>query len=588
MTKRAAKKAYSFKISLPTAKECQLLLRKKSDAGNVVAVNMTRQKNGSFVTEVTFDDSSENYVYMFRADGVMLSDKNAKSIYGREQFGKRPEDKSLRNKKGSTAEALDAPLWADIVNTDAFPEDNYTANSLESLVLYELHVRSFTMDKSSKVNHPGTFLGVTEKLQYIKKLGVTGLMLMPVFDFDECSVNGKINFWGYECRNTFPFAPKASYSATGKPAEEFLEMIRKFHRAGIDVYMDMMLSGDFSVSQIQECIRYYACTYGIDGFRINDDIIPAYILLSDAETANCRFFVSRYDEGLMSKYPGRVIVQNDGFKNGMRRYLKGDEGLVRTFYDYMKDRRGSYVSAIADHNGFCLNDLYSYDVKHNEGNGENNRDGAEFNYSWNCGEEGLTQNRKIKSLRLKMMKNAVASVMLSGGIPMLCAGDEFGCTKQGNNNTYCQDNNVSYVDWTLKDKNKELYSFVRSMIMLRMENAALCMPRVTRESDYRGLGIPEISLHGTSPWLADYQPYNRLAGVYLCGDYCDEGDGEKTLRDFYIIFNMHWAEHNFVLPKRKDKELFVVTDTSKKLKEGTLCGHSISAEPRSVIVLGTK
>ncbi len=586
MKKKEAEKIYSFKVSIPGTAECCLVVYQKESGLINSSYEMDKHKNGMFTLDVCILGDIDAYKYAFLADGVMISDPEAKTIVGRECFGKRTKKGFAKGRTGDFENEKDV-VWAGLADTSRFNEDIYKANSLSNLILYELHVRTFTMGESSGVKHPGTFLGVSEKIQYLKKLGITGVMLMPVYDFDETGTQGKVNLWGYECRNTFWFAPKASYSATGRASEEFRGMVEKLHDNGIDVYMDLMFTKDVPISLMQSCIRYYACTFGIDGFRINEDVIPPYILLSDAEIANCRFFVSKYDEGLMSKYPERLIVHNDGFKNDMRRYLKGDEGMVRSFYDYMKERRGSYVSAIADHNGFCLNDLYSYDFKHNEQNGENNRDGADFNYSWNCGEEGDSQNRKIKSLRLKMMKNAVASVMLCGGIPMLCAGDEFGCTKQGNNNTYCQDNDVSYLDWSLKDKNKEFYSFVKKMISLRKENPAIGKARCTRETDYRGLGIPEISLHGTSPWLADYQAYNRLAGVYLCGDYCNEKDGEKSLRDFYIIYNMHWAEHNFVLPKRKGKDLFVVLDTSKKFKTGTLCDRSVIAEPRSVIILGT-
>lgn len=578
------KKEFSFSISVPDKKECTLFMYRHSESKPFSERKMKKLKNGVFFTNVDLSgEDIDSLEYIYKADGEEIPDIKAKRIIGREQFGKR----TVHGNKKSFATDEQTSVKYGIVDFTRFKEDTYVRNTADKLVLYELQIRSFTMHESSKTEHPGTFCGASEKVSYLKKLGITGVMLMPVFDFDECSVPNRVNLWGYACRNTYFFAPKASFSASGNSPKEYKQLIEKFHKAGIDVYMDMMFTDDIPQSIMLECMRMYACVYGVDGFKINNYQINPLLVLTDENLGNCRLFVSSADEALLSRYRERLLVMNDTYRNDMRRYLKGDEGLVPAVYNYLKNRsEGSVVGCLNDHNGFTLYDLYTYDIKHNLNNGENNRDGADFNYSWNCGEEGSTNNKRIKSLRLKMMKNAAAALFLTGGVPMISAGDEFGHTKLGNNNTYCQDNEISYLNWDAGKENKELYSFVKNMIVLRHSLKVLNVRHELRETDYKGVGIPDISLHGTSPWLVERNPYNRLIGAYLCGDYVmDETDGEKTPEDVYILFNMHWEKHEFVIPKRKDRRFTVLFDTAKKFHKGDITEESIVVEPRSIVLL---
>ncbi|MBR6358486.1 MAG: hypothetical protein IKS11_02460 [Lachnospiraceae bacterium] len=582
---------YSFSVSLPDSKECSVCLFHENETEPYLEVRMNRQKNGIFYAEIAISPKDEkNTAYYYKTgEGQIVTDPYAKHILGRDVFGEKNKFENEEIKTLSLENRVETPLLSKLTDTGRFADDLYVQNKKEDLVLYELQIRSFTADPSSRVKHPGTFAGAAEKVPYLKKLGITGVLLLPVYDFNENDISGKTNLWGYDCRETCYFAPKAGFAFDKKdPCREFKLLVEKLHKASIDVYMELMFLPDTPKSMMMDAARYYAVIYGIDGFHINDYQIDPVTFLSDPQLANCRLLVTNTDDALLSAFPGRAMRFNNSFMNDMRRYLKGDEGLVPAFYDRMKNRgEGSGVTYMADHNGFSLYDLYSYDVKHNEANGENGRDGEEFNYSWNCGEEGETKNRKVRALRSKMIRNAVTTLFLTGGIPMLNAGDEFGFSKNGNNNTYCQDNGLSYLDWTGLNKNREIYSFVRSMIAFRNDHPMLKRIRDLRETDYRGMGIPEISLHGTSPWRVDYQAYNRLAGVYLCGAYASE-DEESDASDLYVIYNMHWEKHDFVLPERRGKKLKVCIDTSGRKPSGAVNGGQITVEPRSIVVLDSE
>ncbi len=521
---------------------------------------MDRSKNGIFTTFVEHTPAS----YCFKSEGKIFNDPYALKILGREKFGKRT---------GENETAV-----ADMTFAKGFDAGNFDYD-LSKLILYKLHVRSFTKDPSSGVEHPGTYKGLAEKIPYLKKLGITGVLLMPVYEFDECLPGDEINLWGYGGVNTYFFAPKASYASESTNAcREFAETVKKLHDEGIAVFMEIMFGEGTSESLIAACLHHWANNYGIDGFRINDWQISVSCLVTDPYLSNCVFMVTDAEEKLVNLYPGRILRYNDGFMNDMRRYIKGDEGFVPVLYDYMKNRSVSAgVRYITDHNGFTLKDLYSFDVKHNDANGENGRDGRVSNYSWNCGEEGVTKNRKVLKLRMKMMKNALTVLLLSGGIPMLLAGDEFGNSQKGNNNAWCQDNETGWLDWSALSKNRELLKFVKELVALRKEHRILHELKTLGEIDRNGCGMPEISLHGETPWLIDCQPYNRLAGIYLCG----MADKDEIDDDFYIIYNMHWEKHLFRIPSG-DSESFEVVSCSDAGKGSS--DKEIPVEPRSVMV----
>lgn len=614
-----------FTAAMPGKISCELLLYRAGEEAPAAEFPMPQAAKGIFSLAVKFprqeEDRKDRYEYLYRVDGKYVCDSYALQLAGRDSFAREPD------------------YVRACVCIPEKRKSEHVRHALDELVLYKLHVRGYTMSPTSGVKHRGTYAGLAEKIPYLKELGINAVLLLPVTEFDELAeehrfrnkkVFGmpehryagqkegaapegvaekkKVNYWGYQTADTFYFAPKASYAAVPEHAcEEFAAMTAAFHKAGIDVYLEMMFHESCTQSQMLDVLRYWVRTYGIDGFHINDSELPLPLAAGDAYLQDTVFLAATVTEKLKNDYPGRLAEYRDSFCMDMRRYLKGDENLVPALYYYFKNCRmgAGSVYYIADHNGFTLRDLYSYDVRHNEANGENGRDGTEYNFSWNCGEEGITKKQKIEALRLKMMKNALGVLFLSRGIPMLLAGDEFARTKSGNNNSYCQDNEISWLDWSLLKKNKGLHEYIRLLIAFRKEHPMFWQERELRETDFLSCGYPEISLHGVSPWQVDVSGYNRLAGILFCGNYVRRQD-RAFEPHFYLMFNMHWEPHTFELPMQEETKWQLLFDTGEKKstrKKTPLeqqaetaetgaakeIGKTYRLQPRSIVVLcGTK
>ncbi len=603
---------YNFAVSMPGSSSCNLVLYKKGETSPAEVIPMEASALGVFSVSVQIPGKRgyTEYEYLYQTGESYVCDPYAAKINGREVFGEQA-----------------GVIRAEVYVPEKITGEVYKRQELSELVLYKLHVRGFTKGNASGVRKKGTYAGVAEKISYLKELGVNAVLLMPVVEFDELEANNKntksnvigapartyigqtaaklsktvkgklpedmeeklerkVNYWGYAA-DAYYFAPKSSYAfQPEKACEEFCRMVEKLHEAGIDVYLEMLFDNNVSQSFMLDCLRYWVRTYGVDGFHINEQQLPISLVAGDAYLQNTAFMLSEVPEWLKGKYPNRLLEYRDGFCMEMRRYLKGDEGMVPALTHYMKDRRceAARVHYIADHNGFSLADLYSYDVRHNEANGENGRDGSEYNCSWNCGEEGPTKSKKVQALRLRMMKNALALTILSQGTPMLLAGDEFGRTKQGNNNAYCQDNEISWLDWNFIRKNRDLLEFVKVLLRLRKEHPIFTMERELRETDFIGCGWPEISIHGTSPWQMDTSSYNRLAAYLYCGSYVRKPDYTFD-SNFYMIFNMHWTAHEFELPKLAGFSWKMEFDTGAGKRDEAFNGESLVLEPRSIVLL---
>jgi len=298
-------------------------------------------------------------------------------------------------------------------------------------------------------------------------------------------------------------------------------------------------------------------------------------VINDLFLKNIKFLGMNFDESGFSHrdMPERLFIINDSFQNGMRRFLKGDEGQLVNAGELIRDRGRSFgrINYMADHDGFTLNDVYSYDQRHNELNGEHNHDGREINYSWNCGAEGNTKKRKVLELRTRMIKNALAMLFLSQGIPMLFAGDEFANTHEGNNNPYCCDNEQGWVVWNRSKKALEIKSFVTELVKLRKEHPVFRNEAYLSGNDFAFTGVPDISFHGTKAWYPDFGYYSRTLGVCLNGEYASLSPKEKD-KSFLILINTHWEAHEFLLPIMKKGEWeFVFTTHSivrSSLKSG--------------------
>ncbi|MBI2361950.1 MAG: glycogen debranching protein GlgX [Elusimicrobia bacterium] len=415
---------------------------------------------------------------------------------------------------------------------------------LEEVIVYEVHLKGFTAHPSSKVRHPGTYLGFIEKIPHLKRLGVNAVELLPVHEFmvdDFLRERGLTNYWGY---NTAAFfAPEQSFAAGSVPGAavgEFKTLVRELHKAGIELILDVVynhtaegselgptlsLRGLDNPSYYQLCgpegsggrhymnhtgcgnsldmgrpaalrlvmdsLRYWATTMRVDGFRFDLASVLGRegghyststsffdAVSQDPVLSRLKLIAEPWDLGTyqVGNFPEDWSEWNGRFRDCLRKFAKGDPGqrpelgrrLSGSADLYGDDGRHAYnsVNFITCHDGFTLRDLVSYDGKHNEANGEGNRDGSDDNLSWNCGAEGEASDAAVEALRGRIARNHICHLFFSCGTPMLLGGDELLRTQRGNNNAYCQDNALSWHDWTLAERNSDFLEFTRKAIAL--------------------------------------------------------------------------------------------------------------------------
>jgi isoamylase len=526
---------------------------------------------------------------------------------------------------------------------------------MEDTIIYEMHVRGFTQSPSSGVGKPGKFAGIIEKIPYLQDLGITAVELMPIFDFDQTDVklfNGQTlpQYWGY---STFGFfAPQSLYCVTpqlGTHLQEFRDMVKAFHKAGIEVILDVAYNhtdeGDqdgptyefraidnttyyllspqdqsylnFSgcgntfncnhpVAQklIIESLRYWVQEAHVDGFRFDEGSIltrdengaPSahppvvwQIELSDS-LANTKVIAEAWDAaGLyqVGGFPGdRWSEWNGRYRDDIRSFVKSDPGMVGAVASRLSGSSDLYqasgrlptnsINFLCCHDGFTLNDLVSYNQKHNEINGEGNNDGNNNNLSWNCGAEGPSPDPAVEALRNQQVRNFAAILLLSRGVPMFLAGDEVRRTQQGDNNAYRQDNPVSWFDWTLLEKYADLRRFFKLMIEFRKAHAVLGRGQFFAQG--------EVTWYGTTLDTPDWNdPNARALAAALAG-----ANGDS---DIYVMLNMYWENLDFQLPP--DRKWFKSVDTGATPPgdiadpggEEPVAGNTCTVAGRSVVVL---
>ena len=514
----------NFSVAVPEGQTCELIIYKKGARASAFSQEMPYSDvagNLHFLSVVL--EQPEDYEYCYKIGGKIVPDPYGKAFSGREHWSvsKGKEKRTLRTR----------------IVTDTFDwgKSQFPHLKKEDVIAYSLHVRGFTKHSSSGVAHKGTFDGVTEKLPYLQKLGINQIHLMPVYEFDENQRH--VNYWGYG--KAYFFAPKASYAA-GDPVNEMKSLVRQMHLAGIEVILEMPFTEGTTFSLILDCLRYWVMQYHVDGFIVNPYICNPDELAKDPVLAK-----------------SKILKKEDGFQNVMRRFLKGDEGMIRDVICQLKNQDTQLYNYIASHNGFTLCDVVSYDGKHNEANGENNLDGPDYNYSWNCGAEGNSRKKAVNELRKNQIFNAFFLLLFAQGMPCILSGDEFMNTQKGNNNAYCQDNLISWLDWNQLSRQEELYTFVCRLIALRKA----CMKQIAKKSeDTMGRrGIPQISYRGEDTWQMPAERASKQLGEFY--------PEESTEKDFYIAYNMHWLSHSFALPSLpKGMEWVCIAGT----KEGVL------------------
>ncbi|WP_337551020.1 alpha-amylase [Clostridium sp.] len=460
-----------------------------------------------------------------------------------------------------------------------FPEETYDwemdqplKHPYDETILYRLHVRGFTRHTSSGTGERGTFRALTEKIPYLKELGITAVELMMPNEFQEVMMEdgadgnpyatgtptGRLNYWGYGAG--YLFAPKASYTS-GKekePEREFKDLVKEFHKNDIEVLVELYFTGEESAALAQEAVRFWVYEYHVDGVHLSG-FAPAELLASDPLLADTKLLAGSWDGVRVQKTAAAPKLRerrwhlgeyNEGFLIDMRRVLKGDEDQVGRLIYQTRRNPDAYgvINYMAATNGFTMMDMVSCEQKHNEANGENNRDGSDYNYTWNCGVEGTTRKKKIVQMRKKQLRNAFLLLFLSQGTPMFLAGDEFGNSQNGNNNAYCQDNEISWLNWHQLEANRDIYEFVKYMIAFRKAHPVFHLPVEPKNIDYLVCGHPDVSYHGVKTWCPEFENFRRQLGILYCGEYGRRADG--TSDDyFFVAYNMHWEPHEFDLPK---------------------------------------
>lgn len=527
-------------------------------------------------------------------------------------------------------------------------------------IIYEMHVRGFTRHPSSGVpaNKRGTYAGLIEKIPYLTQLGITAVELLPVFQYDaqDCPP-GHVNYWGYSPVSFF--APHQAYSSRRGPlgaVDEFRDMVKALHRAGIEVILDVVynhtaegghdgptlcwrgfensayyilerdrsqyanysgtgnsLNGNHPIVRrmILDSLRYWVEHMHVDGFRFDLASILArdssgrlmsdppvlWDIETDPALAGVKIIAEAWDAAgvyQVGSFLGDSWKEWNGrFRDDVRAYLRGDPDSVRPFgyrflgspdiFGHEEREPEQSVNFVTCHDGFTLNDLVSYDSKHNDSNGEGGRDGATDNRSWNCGVEGPTDNREIEELRNRQAKNFLTITLLSLGVPMILMGDEVRRTQQGNNNPYCQDNEISWFDWTLLEKHADVRRFVTLLIARRLlrnvenEERRVSLNQLLKEAvkTWHGIkvGEPDWGSWSHSLALSALLPKDGLV--------------------FYMIWNAFWEELEFELPVVGPGPWRRWIDTARQPPEDIVPwetaplthGSIYRAGPRSVAVL---
>lgn len=612
----------------------------------------------------------------------LLLDPYAKAIEGNidgdeslfSYWFKSPDDTSAMNDLDSAAHTMKSAVINPYFD---WGNDQHPYISYHDSVIYEAHVRGMTnlnMDVPPDIR--GTYAGLAypSVIEYLKKLGVTAIELMPIHQFVNdffLQEKGLSNYWGY---NTIGFfAPHNAYSSSGERGEqvnEFKSMVKAYHRAGMEVILDVvynhtaegnhvgptlsfkgidnasyyrLVEGDqqhyfdttgtgnsllmrspHALQLITDSLRYWVTEMHVDGFRFDlaatlarqfqeVDKLSAFfdIVEQDPIISRVKLIAEPWDLGSggyqVGGFPPRWSEWNGRYRDTVRDFWRSQPSTLPEFasrlmgssdlYQVNGRRPVASVNFITAHDGFTMNDLVSYNEKHNEANGEVNRDGESNNRSWNCGVEGPTNIPDVNDLRQRQMRNMFATLLFSQGIPMICGGDEVARTQQGNNNAYCQDNEISWTNWHLDKRRKELLAFVSKLIHLRLDHPVLHRRRffTGREPGDDSNMIPQVEWFDHTGSIMDMDDWRNTHAfsmmIYLNGSDIPEVDwyGNRMVdNDFILIFNAHYEPIMFTLPDERyghKWQLVVDTHNPNGPELSYEAGFMITAQSRSFLML---
>lgn len=612
----------------------------------------------------------------------LLLDPYAKAIEGNidgdeslySYWFKSPEDVTSMN----TLDSAPHTMKSAVVNPYFdWGNDQHPNISYHDSVIYEAHVRGMTnLNLDVPPDIRGTYAGLAypSVIEYLRKLGVTAIELMPIHQFVNDSFlqeKGLSNYWGY---NTIGFfAPHNAYSSSGQRGEqvnEFKSMVKAYHRAGMEVILDvvynhtaegnnlgptlsfkgidngayyrlvdndrrhyfdttgtgnsLLMRSPHALQLITDSLRYWVTEMHVDGFRFDlaatlarqfqeVDKLSAFfdIVEQDPVISRVKLIAEPWDLGSggyqVGGFPSSWSEWNGRYRDCVRDFWRSQPSTLPEFasrfmgssdlYQVNGRRPVASVNFITAHDGFTMNDLVSYNEKHNEANGEGNRDGESNNRSWNCGVEGPTTIKDVNELRQQQMRNMFATLLCSQGIPMICGGDEVARTQQGNNNAYCQDNAISWTNWDLDDSQKDLLEFVSKLIHLRLEHPVLHRRRffTGREPGDPDDKIPQVEWMDHTGSIMDMEDWSNTHAfsvmIYLNGSDIPEADwygNQMVDNNFILIFNAHYEPIMFTLPdERYGKKWRLVVDTHnpKGPELNYEAGFAITAQSRSFLLL---
>jgi isoamylase len=519
-------------------------------------------------------------------------------------------------------------------------------------IIYELHVGGFTRSPSAETDHPGTFAALREKIPYLRDLGITAVELMPIFDFDPTGIDRRdpvsgatlVDYWGYNPVGFFcPHADYCLSPGAGTHLREFRDLVKAFHRAGLEVILDVVFNHttegdqngptvsfrglDNSIyyhlvpsnrayylnysgcgntvncnhpvveKQIVESLLFWVEEMHVDGFRFDEgsvlsrdedgnvvDYPPVLwgVELSDA-LADTKTIAEAWDAGgsyQVGRFPGyRWGEWNGRYRDDVRRFVRGDGGLIGAVAARIAGSADIYqangrlptnsINFVTCHDGFTLNDLVSYNSKHNEANGEDNRDGTDNNLSANYGVEGPTDDPTINTLRERQIKNFATILFLSRGVPMLLGGDELRRSQAGNNNAYCQDNPINWLDWGLVDQHRDLLRFFQQLIGFRKRHRALRVDQFYTGETVNQRGLKDIAWHGrhllAPAW--DDPTTGLLAFTIGAPPTSDPADADE---DLHVMLNLEAADATFDLPSADGRRWYRAIDTGRPAPDDIL------------------
>ncbi len=620
-----------FVVVSRLARSMKLLLYDKvSDLEPSEVVHFNREENRwGHVWSLFVKGLKAKQLYHFQADGPFDPDRGLR-FDGRARLID-PYAKALAGTFQPSPDGILRPPKCVVIDDDDFDwrGDRHIRQDLSKSIIYELHVKGFTNSKSSGVHHPGTYLGLIEKIPYLQDLGVTAVELMPIHEFPILGTDGKEppikNYWGYDTMAFF--APHRGYAhgkEPGSQVREFKEMVRAFHQAGIEVILDVVfnhtcegnefgptlsfkgldnqiyymlergkyyknysgcgntVNGNHPVvrDMIFNCLRHWVHNYHIDGFRFDlasimsrdqsgniqanpplieqiseDPLLADTKIIAEAWDAAGAYQVGSFGASFGSQ---RWAEWNGKYRDDIRRFWRGDQNMTGALatrlsgssdlYSHSGRDPQSSINFVTAHDGFTMNDLVSYNDKHNEENGEQNRDGENNNCSCNYGVEGPTTNRDIEATRNRQVKNMLATLLLSQGVPMLTAGDEIRTTHKGNNNAYCQDNALSWIDWRLQKRHDDVHRFVKEVIRFRKTEVTVRQPYFLTGQPRVPGGLPDIAWFGASggtvPWghALDRSLTCLLSAVPPTMEY------EGSLYHILIMSHGGWESRDFSFP----------------------------------------